>query len=261
MSHVALSQSIDGIARSVAVQLSEQADIQQSISRHFEVLSLQMATLFDNNTDKDYSVPEPPIPENTSSLAAGDIIPRPVQIPGLLTHLPALRALRIRVDQHYRCSKACPCLCHKRYRIETPRTVANLIGSIKFSWPTYKPQDICDRRACRSISRSLFNFEYHFPRWLLGRILYLSCFFSQQKRPELTLRVLQVRPMNSEIFRFVSENMVDQVHQMLTTGQASLFDVDANEQRSLLSVWSLNLQELSFITHSLYSDLSSLLLQ
>lgn len=49
MGHIRLSQSIDTIAHSVAAQLSEHANSEQLLMRHFETLSLQMTRLLDSN--------------------------------------------------------------------------------------------------------------------------------------------------------------------------------------------------------------------
>lgn len=156
MWHIALSQSIDGIAYSVAAQLSEQANMQKSLMHHFESMAVQMATLLDNRTVNGNITPDPPNREGIPP--AGGIqlntVPNPVELPGMSAQLTALRGLKIRVQQHYRCSRVCSCICHDKYQVRTPRTVATLMGSFQLSWSkSNRKQNICDQRDCRSRSK------------------------------------------------------------------------------------------------------------
>lgn len=254
-----MNQSIDGVAHSVAAQLAQHSDIQSLLMRHFETASLQMTEFLnanssprDNGTAEDITLDN----DNPATGTVSECESLGMNASTSLSHLPAfskqlvvLRTLKLRVEKHYRCGKACGCRCHKEFVLRTPGITARFIGSLQISAST--PGVDCDEKRCLNRYKSILKLKFEFPPWLLSRILCLSWFASSsQPKPEFVLRILQVRPFDSEIFTRIRLDDVAGVHQLLSTNQASLLDVLSPEHHQSLLMVRLHLGSvLELLTH------------
>lgn len=95
------------------------------------------------------------------------------------------------------------------------------------------------------------EFQYHFPGWLLKRILVFSVVISKPKGPELLLRVFRVVSSDSELIVNIRANDLNAIRGVLESRKATIYDVDEKMGCTPLMVSPL-LSKLKFGTLLLY---------
>ena len=83
-----------------------------------------------------------------------------------------------------------------------------------------------------------------FPRWFVKRSVALTIACNQPKGPELILRVLRTRPKHAFVFICAQYGYYDELKRLLENGEASVVDIDEEENQTALSV-RLNLRVIS----------------
>ncbi|MCJ1405508.1 hypothetical protein MMC11_008736 [Xylographa trunciseda] len=71
------------------------------------------------------------------------------------------------------------------------------------------------------------------PMWSAKQVVMIQGMYTQFRGPELSLRVLRVRPSTSKIFRAILDKNIVIIQRLLSTGEASVLDID-ERGRSLL---------------------------
>ena len=131
------------------------------------------------------------------------------------------------MTKHQRCKALCVCVCHRQGCLKSPRWLGNMLGSLFFGY-TGLPQYLnrCNVKTCQRSSSTALYVQYIFPSWLMRCILLTKIAFSQNKGPELLLRCLRIRPGDARIFDAAATLQTDHIRQMLTSGEASVLDVN-----------------------------------
>ena len=131
------------------------------------------------------------------------------------------------------CGSFCPCVCHNMKQLRSPSLLDQVLGVIFVGYSALpfmtKP---CDSPRCKRERISTTTVSYIFPPWFLERFITMKIRIPE---PELLLRVLRVRPNDSEIFSAIRRQDKSMVRRLIKTGQASALDVNGDGE-SLISV-------------------------
>ena len=131
------------------------------------------------------------------------------------------------------CGPFCSCVCHKVKQFRSPGLFDRLLGSFFIGYDSLplvaKP---CNSSHCArgNVSRTVVS--YMFPRWFLNCIVMLQ---TRPPTPEPVLRILKIRPNNSEIFKALRSQDISRIRRMIVDGEASVRDVN-EEGESLITV-------------------------
>ena len=158
----------------------------------------------------------PPEPSSTSTSSRGEVGPR--------------------VSQAGSSHSSCFCSCHRWNGLRSPKLLRSLLGFLAVSYDSlpfigYK----CDNLACRNHLAASFHASYVFPQWFTQRTISIRATSELRKGPELLLRVLRVCSWDHKIFNAFNLDRMDRVRSLLSTGAASVLDVNP-EGVSLLNV-------------------------
>jgi hypothetical protein len=145
-------------------------------------------------------------------------------------------AIRVRAS-HYRqtrCEGWCSCLCHRPRYVQTPQSVDFLLGSLFMGYSGIPARSRpCNERSCRQQSIPTVKVTYHFPQWLLRRVIQFALSISYMKGPELTLRMPRVVPANASVISYAVLGKIDGIKSLFDKGLASPFDVISNGRTAL----------------------------
>ena len=152
-------------------------------------------------------------------------------------HLEPASAVRLSFHRSS-CNIGCGCVCHKRSRLQSPKYLNAVLGSMMVGYsalPWFA--QACDDVSCRDRSAKI-TYTYVFPQWFASRALYLKLVNDYPKGPELCLRVVRVRPLGADIFwatRAENEDSgLHQIKRLLLNGEASVLDVNPRGETALL---------------------------
>ncbi len=149
-------------------------------------------------------------------------------------------AIRFRTVGSKPCGPFCPCVCHKIKQFRSPGLFDHLLGSVFIGYDALplvsKP---CNSSRCGrgNVSRAVVT--YMFPRWFLNYIVMLQ---TRPSTPEPVIRILRIRPNNSEIFKAVRRQDISRIRRMIMDGEASVRDV--NEDGESLITVSLSISKM-----------------
>lgn len=74
------------------------------------------------------------------------------------------------------CSRSCPCQCHLRKNIESPRWSINLLGNLFYSYTgtlQLQPRS-CNHLGCQQKRTVSCQLTYHFPQWFIKKSFALT---------------------------------------------------------------------------------------
>ncbi|KAI0415282.1 ankyrin [Xylaria grammica] len=146
-----------------------------------------------------------------------------------------LSALRMRFLQRRRCSPYCDCACHHTSRLRTPRMLQFLIGTLCVGYNGVprltKP---CTSSECQKTPEGFIAVNYYFPTWLVGKVFAAGARFTNYRGPELSIRMLNVRDPGNMIFLATHNNDALTIQTLLSSGEASVIDVQHGTGHSAL---------------------------
>lgn len=129
------------------------------------------------------------------------------------------------------CGLHCDCTCHRQFRFRSPGFLDAVFGTLFLGYQasSWFSQG-CRNGRCR---RSSTRLQYMFPKWFVKRSVALTIACSQPKGPELTLRVLRLRPNNAFIFICAQYGYCDELKRLLENGEASVVDINTDNCTAL----------------------------
>ena len=136
-----------------------------------------------------------------------------------------------------RCRSMCPCQCHAPLIYTTPRILRNIFGSwfMMLSNISALKMRQCDYHRCYKTKESRFRLSYYFPTWVLGRTI--SIFGSYTSLPgagaNIAIRMPRVQPDDAVFFRYLETANLDGVRALLSSRQASPFDMTCEGRTAL----------------------------
>ncbi|KAI1193233.1 ankyrin [Nemania serpens] len=148
-----------------------------------------------------------------------------------------LSALRMRFLQRRRCSPYCDCACHRTSRLNTPRMLQFLIGTLCVGYNGVpRLTQPCTNSACQKTPEGFIAVNYYFPTWLAKTVFAAGARFTDYRGPELSIRMLNVRDPAAMIFQATHDDDALTVQALLSSGKASVLDVEHGTGHSALHV-------------------------
>jgi hypothetical protein len=143
------------------------------------------------------------------------------------------------VTAEIKCQRFCRCKCHFRSTISTPLWLQRAVGTLFYSYsgiPLFNFR-ACSDQACRKRQDSSFQFTYHFPGWLVSRVLILSATIRDVTTHGATLciRLPRMIPGTNVSWNMAREGALSPLKHLFKQGLASPFDIN-QEGRSFLMV-------------------------
>lgn len=224
-----MKRAIDEIIATGGRQLSEQTANQQLIVRHFEQHAILLSMILDQKATSD----PPPVIE-VAVASAGVASDFPTNIWNN-SQLDSFADIRDRFAKLKGCRARCRCKCHQPLTTQTPAALADIIGLVQISYSGKIFGLLCDNASCSENSKFVAQIYYSFPKWLLLNVLHVSATWTRGSGPELLIRTIRVRPFSAQIFTVVKQNNMQEFRRLLSTGEASIHDVDPNH-KSLIHV-------------------------
>ena len=92
-----------------------------------------------------------------------------------------------------KCKSPWSCECHSSIQMTIPLWLHQFLGSLRLSFlsvPGLRRR--CNRRSCRTHSKSSVVLSYLLPAWLSSRMIVAEAAYSRRDRPELLLRVPRI---------------------------------------------------------------------
>ena len=131
------------------------------------------------------------------------------------------------------CGPFCACICHQKKQFSRASIFGRVLGSLFVGYadlPFITP--VCDLSCCVKRTAPTFMVSYMFPQWFLNWIIRIEL---RYPTPEPLLRILEMRPNDSKVFKALRLQDISEIRTMIADGQASIRDVD-EEGASLISV-------------------------
>jgi hypothetical protein len=151
----------------------------------------------------------------------------------------AYSTIRVRAS-HYRrspCDGWCSCICHKPSYIRTPQSIDFILGSLFMGYSGLPARNRpCNERTCRKQSIPTVKVTYHFPHWLLARMIHFVLTLSYMKGPGVPLSMPRVIPDNAPVLTFAVQGNLDGIKSLFSKGIASPYDVALSNGRTALHV-------------------------
>lgn len=199
----------------------------------------------ERSTSSDLLLPEvrgQDIPEDrpgAMDLVTQDANRRYSDSPGSLFQNADFCTLRMRFLRRRKCDPWCECACHKHTRAGTPQMLQSIVGTLFVGYtglPLLTPS--CNSQKCYRTSEGFLQVNYYFPQWFLARIVSVAVRYNETniRRPDVSVRTLNVRSSYEGIFQSSSRGDADAVKYFLTSGKASVLDVTDDSGHSPLHV-------------------------
>jgi len=150
------------------------------------------------------------------------------------------------------CTKRwCTCSCHSSGQLSSPRFLSSILGSMLVTFsdvPQLTPR--CNIGSCSTRRRlPLFKINYHFPRWLLSRMITTTLAWSTRDGLDIhRLRAPRIIPTGSAIFNLTQNGDVEGIKSLFVEGTASPYDVD---QDGFSALWVCRRVEYQFFLTAL----------
>ena len=128
----------------------------------------------------------------------------------------------VKLQRQERCKQSCPCPCHCVWKWQSPQVLKNIFGVMNVDY------NGLHGAPCACIPNRIYGtaattrIRYTFPRWIFCREVFMA--LTVKMGPELLLRFPRIRPYNSPIFKVAEKGDISYMKQLLTSGEASLFD-------------------------------------
>lgn len=144
------------------------------------------------------------------------------------------RASRYRRSQ---CEGWCSCSCHKVNYFRTPEGTESAFGSMLIGFSAFPLQrQRCSEKNCQKQSIPTLRVTYHFPQWLIARMISFALSLTYMNGPQVSLHMPRVVDDNSAIFTFAVQGNLSGLKKLFKDGLASPYDVAARNGRTALHV-------------------------
>ena len=115
----------------------------------------------------------------------------------------------------------------------------NILGSFFIGY--YKTPQIvpkCNSRSCHSYQKILVTVSYLIPQWFLQRILLVAISYANRDGLGISIRTIRSGSNSDAIWTYIQNGDLAMVQTLFKNGEASPFDVVADNGTSILEVGS-----------------------
>ena len=136
-----------------------------------------------------------------------------------------LQLKAVRKKRNFICTSGCSCCCHQRYSRKSLSFLQSLLGILFIGYTGVPLISGCDSKSCCQKSDMAVSIRYYFPEWFMSQILDVHI---ERFRPGgliTSIRVYRTVSVDSPVFRIIDFGNVADMEALLTSRQASPFDV------------------------------------
>lgn len=136
-----------------------------------------------------------------------------------------------------RCDTDCPCACHKRLFLRSPKLLEQLVGRLFLGY-TCLPflKQPCTSVTCHQRSVASASMTYFLPRWFSEKAVSATFMSTPLGNPSLNLKIRRVVPEMSQLFRLSRYGDAQGLRDLFVSGMASPDDVHIRGGWSALHV-------------------------
>ena len=167
----------------------------------------------------------------------GETLDRPSTFPTVVLQTSTYRTKQCTVPR-------CACQCHAVSKLQHPRWIAPLIGSlfIGYSRLPYLCTAGCNESTCTKREDALIKATYYFPTWAsyFSRMLSFVGKWNQLDGHDFSLRMPRVVPSSSDIFMLAQKGNVQGIKMLFSLSKASNYTIE-----KLASPLNLKLMKIS----------------
>lgn len=133
--------------------------------------------------------------------------------------------------QPLRCPDGCPCRCHQKSVIRSPRNLSSFLGDVFLACSSlpwcFSSLVQCNEQSCKRSQTVKADMRYFFPAWFMSNTVKITMKFTLSAIPlNVSIETRNTIPYDSPIFIAVQEGQVDEIRSLLYSGKASLNDID-----------------------------------
>ncbi len=143
------------------------------------------------------------------------------------------------------CRPYCECVCHKRQRLTSARSLQAIFGSLSMKYHSLPLISTCNIRSCRRREGAFLHIRYRFPSWLVAQAISLMASSAGSGGPEASLRVNSLISSLHPIFSAIESANISGIKDMLASREVSLHDISESGFTPLdvsdFSQWLLSL--------------------
>lgn len=111
------------------------------------------------------------------------------------------------------CSTSCPCRCHTKTQLRSPRWAKTILGSLTFQSrhvPIFNNRT-CNHLPCSGNQPTTMRFTYHAPPWAFSKLFQIAV--ANQDlfglNASVTVRIPTVIPYSSPVFDYITRGDID----------------------------------------------------
>lgn len=137
------------------------------------------------------------------------------------------------------CKAWCPCACHSRSKVKTPKFLERIIGEMFIGY-TGLPyvNNPCNKRYCERRQTPFVTMDYWFPSWWMTYIVKMTFAYQPMAGPQMNMTTLRRVPETAQCFLFAMEGDIEGVKALLVSDKASTRDVASTTGYTMLTVSS-----------------------
>lgn len=138
------------------------------------------------------------------------------------------------------CYWRCPCQCHHRKNMESPRWLTNFLGNIFYGYtgtPLLRPQP-CNHTGCQRRKTVSCQLTYYFPQWMIKKTFTFTACFRDLGGLSGSWSIGFPRAISAshDVWRFVEHGQYEEFLQILREGTIMVNDMADDDGTSLLLV-------------------------
>jgi hypothetical protein len=141
------------------------------------------------------------------------------------------------------CYWSCPCQCHPRKNLESPRWLSELLGILFYSYtgtPLFQLRP-CNYAACQQRKTISCHLTYHFPQWLMKSTFMFTTCFQDLSGLSGSWSIGFPRSISAshDVWRCIEQGQYEEISQIIKKGTLMVNDMADDDGTSLLLVSNL----------------------
>lgn len=138
------------------------------------------------------------------------------------------------------CSWSCPCQCHPRKNIESPRWLIDFLGNLFYSYTGTPMLQLrqCNYPGCQQRETVSCQLTYHFPQWLMKKTFtFTACFRNLGGLcGSWSIGFPRTISASHNVWRCIEQGQYEELLQILREGKIMVNDMADDDGTSLLLV-------------------------
>ena len=146
-------------------------------------------------------------------------------------------SLKVEQSASSTCRQTCSCQCHILGHWRSHRLLGRVLGHLFIGYSRTPNISLsCDLNSCGRYRRSIVSVFYVFPQWLVQYALFAVLLHTKRSGLVLSLKAVRPRLSSDMLWTYAQTGDIPRLRTLFDKGEASPFDIVAQNQYSLLDV-------------------------